>query len=270
MKRPNDGTWLNVLEKIHDSKYDAQCPIVACMQERRLRVPDLLKMVKKKGYKAIINVQKSIKRYYLPGSPHKITLPSYLCGDLAYLIGAIMGDGTIASPVRRKKGGYYWRIIITGEYNHLEFFANIVARLFDYKPRFYKDSRKKRTYFLLINSKIIYRYFTRVLGLKIGAKEGEYSVPRIVSSSKLFRYFLAGLFDTDGCVTARAVKISQQSKLFLSELKALTYRLLDLEFKGPYLSKKTKKKEHWEIRIGALKEREVFFQKVPLRIKASC
>jgi hypothetical protein len=58
------------------------------------------------------------------------------------------------------------------------------------------------------------------------------------------------------------------SRLFLSELKVLTYRLLELEFKGPYLNKRTKNKEHWEIRIGALRERERFFQRVPLRIKA--
>jgi len=68
-------------------------------------------------------------------------------------------------------------------------------------------------------------------------------------------------------VTARAVKISQQSRLFLSELKVLTHRLLELEFKGPYLSKKTKNKEHWEIRIGAVGERKLFFEKVPLRVK---
>ena len=98
MKRPNEGTWLNVLEKIHDSKYDAQCPIIAPTHDRRLSVPDLLKIVKKKGSKTIINVQKSIKHYYLPGSPHKITLPSYLCGDLAYLIGAIMGTEPLQAP----------------------------------------------------------------------------------------------------------------------------------------------------------------------------
>jgi len=44
-------------------------------------------------------------------------------------------------------------------------------------------------------------------------------------------------------------------RLFLSELKVLAYRLLELEFKGSYLSKRTKNKEHWEIRIGALRER---------------
>lgn len=267
MREPKGGSWLNVIENIHDPKYDEPCPIITFLQEKRVNVPDLLKIIEKEK-STIADVQQSIEYYYTPCSPYKITLPSYLCGDLAYLIGVMVGDGTIISPVKRKRGGYRWRILITGEHDHLEFFVNIVVSLFNYEPKMYRDPRKKNTYSLVINSKVIYRYFTRVLGLKVGAKEEEYSVPKIISSSKLFRYFLAGLFDTDGCVTARAVKISQQSKLFLSELKVLTYRLLGLEFKGPYLSKKTKNKEHWEIRIGALKERELFFQKVPLGIKA--
>ena len=267
MRKPKGGSWLNILENIYDPEYDASCPITAFSQGKRVNVPDLLKIIEKKKLR-MVAVQQSIKYYSTPRSPYKITLPSYLCGDLAYLIGVIIGDGTIVSPVKRKRGGYRWRILITGEHDPLEFFANIVVGLFDYEPKVHKDPRKKNTYSLVINSKVIYRYFTRVLGLNIGAKEEEYGVAKIVSSSKLFRYFLAGLFDTDGCVTARAVKISQQSRLFLSELKVLTYRLLELEFKGPYLSKKTMNKEHWEIRIGALKERELFFQKVPLGIKA--
>lgn len=267
MRRPKGGSWLNILENIHDPKYDAPCPIIAFSQGKRVNVPDLLKIIKKKKL-TIADVQQSIEYYYTPRSPYKITLPSYLFGDLAYLISVMIGDGTIVSPIKRKRGGYRWRISITGEHDPLEFFANIVAGLFDYEPKVHRDPRKKNTYSLVINSKVIYRYFTRVLGLKIGAREEEYGVAKIVSSSRLFRYFLAGLFDTDGCVTARAVKISQQSKLFLSELKVLTYRLLELEFKGPYLNKKTKNKEHWEIRIGASRERERFFHKIPLRIKA--
>jgi len=266
MQEPKGDSWLNVIENIHDPKYDAPCPIIAFLQGKRVNVSDLLKIIEKEK-STIADVQQSIEYYYTPRSPYKITLPSYLCSDLVYLIGVMMGDGTIVSPVRRKRGGYRWRISITGEHDPLEFFANIVAGLFDYEPKVYRDPRKKNTYSLVINSKVIYRYFTRVLGLRIGAKEKEYGIPKIVGSSKLFRYFLAGLFDTDGCVTARAVKISQQSRLFLSELKVLTHRLLELEFKGPYLSKKTKNKAHWEIRIGASRERKRFFQKVPLRIK---
>lgn len=263
---PKSSSWLNILENIHDPEYDAPCPIIAFLQGKRVKVLDLLKIIKKKKL-TIADVQQSIEYYYTPRSPYKITLPSYFCGDLVYLIGVITGDGTIVRPIKRKRGGYRWRISITGEHDPLKFFANIVAGLFDYGSKIHRDTRKKNTYSLVINSKVLYRYFARVLGLKIGAKEEEYGVPKIVSSSKLFRYFLAGLFDTDGCVTARAVKISQQSRLFLSELKVLTSRLLELEFKGPYLSKKTKNKEHWEIRIGASKERRRFFQKVPLRIK---
>jgi len=265
--QPKGIRWLNIIENIHDPKYDASCPIIAFSQGKRVNVPNLLRTIDKKEL-TIADVQQSIEYYYTPRSPYKITLPSYLSGDLVYLIGVVMGDGTIVSPVKRKRGGYRWRISITGEHDPLEFFAKIVASLFDYEPKIYRDARKKNTYSLVINSKVIYRYFTRVLRLKIGAKDEEYTVPKIIGSSNFFMHFLAGLFDTDGCVTARAVKISQQSKLFLSELKMLTHHLLELEFKGPYLNKRTKNKEHWEIRIGALRERERFFQKAPLRIKA--
>jgi len=180
----------------------------------------------------------------------------------------IVGDGTIVSPTKRKRGGYHWKISITGELDHLKLFKNIVISLFNYAPRMYKDQRKKNTHSLLINPKVIYRYLTNVLGLRIGAKKTEFSVPHIVNP-EFFKYFLAGLFDTDGCVTARAVKINQQSKKFLSQVKMLTHHLFAIEFKGPYLHRKTMWKKHWEIRIGTVKERKRFFQEIPIRIKTS-
>jgi len=151
-----------------------------------VNVPNFLRTIDKKEL-TIADVQRSIEYYYTPRSPYKITLSSYLCGDLVYLIGVIMGDGTIVSPVRRKRGGYRWRISITGEHKPLGVFKNIVAGLFGYEPKVHKDLRKENTYSLVINSKVIYRYFTRVLGLKIGAKDEDYSVPKIVSSSIFFR-----------------------------------------------------------------------------------
>jgi triacylglycerol esterase/lipase EstA (alpha/beta hydrolase family) len=179
-----------------------------------------------------------------------------------------MGDGTIVSPTKRKRGGYHWKISITGELDHLKLFKNIVISLFNYAPRMYKDQRKKNTYSLLINSKVIYRYLTNVLGLHISAKKTEFDVPQIVGP-EFFKHFLAGLFDTDGCVTARAVKINQQSKRFLSQVKMLTHQLFAIEFKGPYLNRKTMWKKHWEIRLGTVKERRRFFQEIPIRIKTS-
>lgn len=266
MREPMGDGWLNILENIHDPKYDAPCPVIAFLQGKRMDIPDLLKIVGKEK-PAIADIQRSIGYYYTARSSYKITLPSYLCGDLAYLIGVMIGDGTIVSPVKRKRGGYRWRILITGERDHLEFFTNIVIGLFNYKPKIYKDPRKRNTYSLVINSKVIHRYFTRVLGFKMGAKEEEYDIPKVVVSAKFFKYFLAGMVDTDGCVTARAVKVNQQSRVFLSELKALSHRLLGLTFRGPYLNRKTRNKKHWEIRIGALGERKLFFRMIPLRIK---
>ncbi len=153
------------------------------------------------------NIRHGIERdeFVLERSKLRICIPS-INEDLAYLLGFLCGDGCLAKPQPRKKGGVRFKIIICfsgsekgrAQARHI---CDIFERYFYYVPRVRHRKRKLRKDWLEveINSAVIYAYFCR-LGLPIGRKYGKLRVPSVVHTEALFKKFLRGLIDSDGYI----------------------------------------------------------------------
>ena len=45
--------------------------------------------------------------------PRTVNIPQEMTPDVAYILGAMLGDGTVYTPIKRKKGGIHWKVGIT-------------------------------------------------------------------------------------------------------------------------------------------------------------
>ena len=115
--------------------------------------------------------------------------------DIAYLSGIIAGDGSFKMTSRT---GSYPRVAIVITNKSVQFLKDIdrlVEENFHYPGRIYE--RNGGGHFdYRINNKIIFLYFRRVVG--IDKKRAKLHIPKKLLTGKFLRFFLAGLFDTDG------------------------------------------------------------------------
>ena len=151
----------------------------------------------------------------------KIKIPE-IDDNMAYLVGVIMGDGSIIKS-KRKKGGYVYMIhIYSGSIKFLNDINRIAYNLFGYKGIFLKDKRKNNTYRISIQSAVIFWYLIN-LGLKFGKKR-DLCIPKIFKTKPSYTLnLIAGLIDTDGHVKSNSnrIQLKQKSKLFLEELEKI-------------------------------------------------
>jgi len=187
------------------------------------------------------NIRHRIERdeFVLERSKLRICIPS-INEDLAYLLGFFCGDGCLAKPQPRKKGGVRFKIIICfsgsekgrAQARHI---CDIFERYFYYVPRVRHRKRKLRKdwFEVEINSAVIYAYFCR-LGLPIGRKYGKLRVPSVVHTEALFKKFLRGLIDSDGYIRKdHRVVIVQKDMNFLDQVGKLSLKFLNVKFSIP-------------------------------------
>lgn len=90
-------------------------------------------------------------------------------------------------------------------------------------------------------------------------------LPIIESNKMVFRNFIAGFIDADGCINKKYACIVQKDKKYLIILKKKMKKLLDLNFNGPYINKKIDNKPvGWWLINGDVED---VLKKVPLRYK---
>ena len=129
-------------------------------------------------------------------------LPKQLSEGLAYLCGALAGDGNI--HIRKHKYDYTLKCVGNPK-DEILFYQTILIPLFqivfNFKPRIgYKD--KGTTFGFVVHSKALCLYLTKIIQLPKGKKHPSLRIPKIfLSSKKLKIAFIRGLFDTDGCVS---------------------------------------------------------------------
>ena len=121
--------------------------------------------------------------------------------EIAELLGIILGDGNIS-----KKG---YKLTISGNTEDLLYHETrvipLIKKYFDVKPKVYK-LKNKNSINTEFYSKSLINLLLR-LGLQKGRKEN-LKIPSIVHNNlDTYRYFLRGLFDTDG-----TIKFSKQNK----------------------------------------------------------
>lgn len=118
----------------------------------------------------------------------------------AELLGALTGDGFIGNYGKRKN---QFVIEMTGDSRHeKEYFLylkNIFESLFD-NINIPIRNRVGNTLVMKFYSKKAYYFFREKFDFPTG-KKGNISVPKqILQNDNLMRYFIRGLFDTDGCL----------------------------------------------------------------------
>lgn len=170
-------------------------------------------------------------------SPFQIKLPK-LNSDIAYLSGVIFGDGNLT--LIKRKASKYPRTklkLYNSSFNFLLELNEIIHNNFNYNGKIYKK-KDKNCYILELNNKIIWLYFTKFIGIK-PKKKINLHVPYILRKKGILKYFIAGLFDTDGYFSRNRFGIMMTGKnyAFLKEIKTLTRKFYNFNFLGPYKDK---------------------------------
>lgn len=166
-------------------------------------------------------------------SKFRIKIPK-IDKNIAYLVGAIFGDGNI-SLVSRKDVSKYPRTklrIYNASLNYVKMLNEITKKHFNICGRIYK--REENCFILEFNNKIIWLYLSKIGNIK-PHKKTNLKIPSILKSSTLFKHFIAGLMDTDGYFSrVFGIMMHGSNKEFLNVIKILSRKFYGLEFLGPY------------------------------------
>ena len=129
-----------------------------------------------------------------------------------------------------------------------------------------RGNRKERLYFQFRN-KSFYYFLTKQLDIKPGNKSSSVSVPiKIKKSSRdIKKYFLAGLFDTDGGFRSHSIGYTTASKKLNQEVGFLLTELSIKHKKESWNNKKYNKK-YYGLRL-AKSEINTFLKEIPLQNK---
>lgn len=156
-------------------------------------------------------------RFSCKYSPHKVKFPLTISEDLAYIIGIILGDGTLSGNSNKKKR---WVIrVYFDNLQHRLIFNELIEKEVGIQP--INSQRKKNCFESTISSKIIYLFISNYFGLHIGRKAHKIEFPSklLNGSDKIKCALIQGLFDSDGTITNGAVKYSTVSKIMAEQVK---------------------------------------------------
>lgn len=179
------------------------------------------------------------EKYIFPklgASGHNIKIPKKINKKIAYLFGAIVGDGSLSLVNRRE--GTYPRTKLNIYNNSLDYLKILdlsFQELFDVPTRIYKK-RYNNCYVLELNNKFVWLFFSK--HLKIQGKKTNLQIPKEVRNKGLFKHFLAGLFDTDGFYNRSnkvyGTMLCGSNYEFLLEINRLCLEYYGIKMLGPY------------------------------------
>jgi DNA mismatch repair protein MutS len=194
-------------------------------------------------------------KYSLKDYPHQVRkypLPLVLEKDLAYLIGLLIGDGTLTY-----EDSYY---LCTGDNFISNEFIRINKRLFNYDVKIKKNGKDH-----YVASKYL-RGFLYLLGLKY-KKSYEKEIPEIIlkAPKKVIVAFLQGLFDADGTAGKKygKVSLSTTSRKLATQIQII---LLNFGIISSLKVRKTQKKPCFEVRITGIDSIK-FYEYINFRLK---
>src|SRR3989344_5374636 len=151
------------------------------------------------------------------GKSDFVMLPNQFNSKLAYIIGAMLGDGHLGN--RKNHGGEVVFSDLDRESVSNEF-KNSIMEVFGIEMK--KESRKGLITYNSALSSILSN-----LGVPKGNKAKKIKIPRFLffANEEEVKGFIKGIFDTDGCASKYDVSISSASERFIQELKWLLLRL---------------------------------------------
>ena len=107
-------------------------------------------------------------------SKHKVKVPLRVDAELAYLIGLVLGNGSLAGHRSTERGG--WRIHFCGsDESFVKVYASMVGRLFGIKARLKRITRQNRKphFEAVFASKVVHRLLTNVFEIPAGVKHNK-------------------------------------------------------------------------------------------------
>jgi len=244
---------LQKISLLYDKNFDLKQPKIVLKNNSELNLNTFhrLKVNQIEGFRAY-------------RSKNIIKLPVLVSRKLAYFVGWVLGDGCLRTPIKRKRGGYYWSIEVTCQKKWTELLSQIIYELFNYQARIKIDKNKRDCWRVNIDSIIIFRFLNRIVGLNYGKKSGHLPwLNEFTSNKEIFANFLAGLMDSDG-YKGKYFALIQQDKKFLEKIKLTAKNKLDIRFRGPYVNRKIQDKiVGWWLILNKKEEIQEFINKVP-------
>lgn len=137
-----------------------------------------------------------------PDKLRKITLPTSMNGHLAEDIGIHVGDGSMNIYKYTNRGNFWLRY--TGnrieEKDYYEYIQSLLKGIYNFSGTLI-PSMKDKSFNLVIRSKAIVLFKSKILKLPLGTKNS-IAVPEIIIKfPKFWKEFLIGLIDTDFSLT---------------------------------------------------------------------
>jgi len=197
-------------------------------------------------------------------SRYWVRIPKIPTNEIAYLAGAIAGDGNL--PVVARKKVIFPTVRIRIYKKSVKYLIQVRE---SFRSEFQVDGRihanyKKRCPFLCVDNKVVFLYFSRFLGIN----KKQLFIPIQLKNKDLFRHFLAGFFDTDGFRThSFGMMLGAQSLAFMRELK--DYCLIEYNLHFGKIGENTLNvngKDYFRCQMLLKKSDEnLFVQTIPLR-----
>ena len=160
-------------------------------------------------------------------------VPFVLDERISYLAGVILGDGNICKSKRKKSNTSFPSIRLSVFNSSNKFLARINRLFFDLfgVSGTIKKKNYCNCYSLVFNSKIVWLFFVKLLSLPVG-KKSNLKIPVEVITPDLFKYFVAGLMDTDGYFSeCFGIMMAGSNFDFLKSVKKYCNSFYGIEFR---------------------------------------
>ena len=201
-------------------------------------------------------------------SHFRIRIPRRVTPDIAYLAGIISGDGNFY--ICKFHNRIYPRIrlrITSGDISQLIMLNDIFISTFGAGGKIHKH-KGKNCYDLHNNHRVIWLYFKNILLLD----KNRLAVPKEISNPRLFKYFLAGFFDTDGYLNKKGyfgTMMSAKNFGFINELVFLAKKFYSFDFSPVKINElhangKIFMRAYTNLKKG---QTRMFLEQIPLRNK---
>ena len=231
---------------------------------RPISIRDLKELLKISEIKNIDNLKNQIdkkeKWMSCKYSWRKLKFPNALTEDLAYIVGLILGDGSLAGNQSNKKGNWSISAFFDNK-DHRAYFDKLIKKELGFYPKHFLTD--KNYHLSCFCSKAAHYLFRNFFEIPNGYKSSIIIAPKIIvnASVGIQSAFIRGLFDSDGTFTSNEVRYSTTSKKMAEQM----HELLDLQGiksstctwqkKGPY-------KLLYTIYIRSKQGKEEYYKKV--------
>ena len=145
--------------------------------------------------------------------------------DMAYIIGAILGDGHISNSAKsnKDKSKDYRIILETYDFSFIGSFESMLKKFINTKSNTKirnRENKRNITYYFQLRNKSFYQFLVNYIQILPGSKSGILRVPEkfLASSNIIKKRFIAGLFDSDGGIRGRFIGFTMKNELFMEDV----------------------------------------------------